>query len=261
MPSPPASDNPDSTLERLDRALVNRGLIESRERAQLAIKAGLVSVDGTRVTKPSTLVDSSSEITVDGEPMPFVGRGGLKLDAALRHFRINASNCRCLDVGASTGGFTDCLLQRGAASVVAIDVGHGQLHPNLKGDARVNNMEGVNARHLTPDQFGDPFDIIAVDVSFISLTLVLPAVAPMLRHGGFLIALIKPEFEAGREAVGEGGVVRDTEAIRRARDSVSQCATETLGLQKVGIIPSPIRTGGNREYLACFRRPKEALSE
>ncbi len=244
--------------ERLDRALVTRGLIATRERAQMAIKAGLVSVDGTRIMKPSAPVDSSAEVTVTSEPLPFVGRGGLKLDAALRHFRINPAKARCLDVGASTGGFTDCLLQRGAASVVAVDVGHGQLHASLVADPRVTNIEGVNIRYVSPGQFGDAFDIIAADVSFISLTLVLPAVAPLLRAGGFLIALIKPEFEAGRDAVGEGGVVRDAEAIRRARETVSRLATEGLGLRKLGMIPSPVRTGGNREYLACFRKPREA---
>ena len=241
---------------RLDRVLVFRGLVASRERAQMAVRAGLVSVNGTRITKSSTLVDASSVITLHGEPLSFVGRGGLKLDAALRFFRINASNARCLDVGASTGGFTDCLLQRGAAHVVAIDVGHGQMHPDLVSDPRVTQYEGLNARYLTPGQFGKPFDIITVDVSFISLTLILPVLVPLLRPGGFLVALIKPEFEVGRDAVGEGGVVRDTEAVRRARDTVSQCAAN-LQLRKLGVIPSPVRSGGNREYLACFRLPKE----
>jgi 23S rRNA (cytidine1920-2'-O)/16S rRNA (cytidine1409-2'-O)-methyltransferase len=243
--------------ERLDRVLVARGLAPTREKAQLLIRSGSVMLDGGPALKPSQMVAEDAAIAVTGEVLPYVGRGGLKLEAALRHFRINVRAARCLDVGASTGGFTDCLLQRGAAHVVALDVGHGQLHEKLRNDPRVTVLEGVNARHISADELGDPFDIVAADVSFISLTLIMPAIVPMLRAGGFLLALIKPEFEAGREAVGEGGIVRDPEAIRRARDRVSACATQELGLIKCGIVPSPVPTGGNREYLACFRKPME----
>ncbi|NLH98821.1 MAG: TlyA family RNA methyltransferase [Chthonomonadales bacterium] len=250
----------DPTAERLDRALVARGLAPTRERAQMLIRGEAVTVDGQVVTKPSHPVGCDSELAVIGEVLPYVGRGGVKLEEALRRFRVNVSGARCLDIGASTGGFTDCLLQRGAAHVVALDVGHGQLHDSLRKDPRVTSMERVNARHITADQFDAPFDIVVADVSFISLTLVLPPAVSVLKPGGYLIALIKPEFEAGRDAVGERGVVRDPEAIRQARDRVSRCAVEDLGLTKLGIIPSPIITGGNREYLACFRRPKEAPS-
>ncbi|MBM3493204.1 MAG: TlyA family RNA methyltransferase [Armatimonadetes bacterium] len=243
--------------DRLDREMVARGLAPTRERAQLLIRGGTVAVDGKEAVKPSLGVTAESVIEVTGEVLPYVGRGGLKMEAALRHYRINVSGARCLDIGASTGGFTDCLLQRGASHVVAVDVGHGQIHESLKSDPRVTSHEGLNARYMTPDQFGGPFDLIAADVSFISLTLILPAAVPMLRAGGHLLALVKPEFEAGRDAVNERGVVRDPEAQRLARDRVSRCAEE-LGLVKQGIIPSPIITGGNREYLACFRKPKEA---
>jgi len=244
-------------MERLDRAVVARGLAPSRERAQMLIRDGCVRVDDVVSLKPSMPVAADAVIAVTGEIMPYVSRGGLKLEAALRHFRINVRRARCLDVGASTGGFTDCLLQRGAAQVVAIDVGHGQMHESLRTDPRVECYEGVNARHIAPGQFGEPFDLIAVDVSFISLTLVLPAVAPMLRSGGYLIALVKPEFEAGREAVDERGVVRDEEARRRARERVAACAVNDLGLRKIGVLPAPTLGGRNREYLACFRKPQE----
>ena len=250
----------DPPTERLDRALLRRGLAETRERAQLLIRGAVVRVDGAIVTKPSHLVTDNAAIVVEDEVLPYVGRGGIKLEAALRHFRVNVSGARCLDIGASTGGFTDCLLQRGATHIVALDVGHDQLHEKLRQDPRVTNLERINARYLTPDMFDALFDVVVVDVSFISLTIILPSAYSVLLPGGFLIALVKPEFEAGREAVGERGVVRDPEAIRYARDRVSRCATEELGLIKLGMIPSPIITGGNREYLACFRRPKEAPS-
>lgn len=240
--------------------MVRRLLVPSRERAQLLIRAGAVLVDGVVALRPSQQVTETTDIVVTQEVLPYVSRGGLKLEEALRHFRINVHNAVCLDIGASTGGFTDCLLQRGAQRVVALDVGHGQLHPSLREDPRVDVREGVNARYLTPDMFSSPFDFIAIDVSYISSTLILPAAVPLLRPGGFLIVLIKPEFEAGREAVDERGVVRREEDRRRARDRVSECAT-ALGLLKVGIIPSPVRSGGNREYIGCFRKPKEVTSQ
>jgi len=225
----------------------------------MLIRTGCVTVDGTLARKPSQLVGPHSAITVTGEAMPYVSRGGLKLEAALRHFRINVSGARCLDVGASTGGFTDCLLQRGAAHVVAVDVGHGQLHLSLRDDPRVTCYEGVNARHITPENCGRDFDLITVDVSFISATLVIPALVPLLKPGGFLVILVKPEFEAGRDAVGSDGIVRSEDDRRMARDRVSATAA-ALGLTKVGVLPSPVRTSANREYLACFRKPKEETS-
>lgn len=242
--------------ERLDIAMVRRSLAPSRERAQLLIRAGAVLVDGVEALKPAQPVTDDMEIVVVQEVLPYVSRGGAKLEAALRHFRINVQGARCLDVGASTGGFTDCLLQRGARRVVCVDVGHGQLHEKLRKDPRVELHEGVNARYLSAEVVGTAFDLIAVDVSYISATLVLPALVPLLRPGGFLIVLIKPEFEAGRDAVGLGGVVRSDEGRRRARERVSECAVN-LGLRKIGVVPSPIRTGRNREYLGCFRSPKE----
>src|SRR5579862_7887815 len=194
--------------ERLDKLIAARGLATSRERAQLLIAAGLVQVDGRTVEKAGVRVDADAAIEVTGEALPYVGRGGLKMEAALKHFRINARGIVCLDVGASTGGFTDCLLQRGARRVVAVDVGHGQMAPSLMSDARVELREGVNARYILPEQFDTLFDLAAVDVSFISLTLVLPAIAPLVRPGGHILAVIKPEFEVGRAGVGARGVVR-----------------------------------------------------
>jgi len=242
--------------ERLDKAIVARGLAASRERAQGLIAAGLVLIDGQPAEKPSQPVGEEAEIVVTGEAYPYVSRGGVKMEAALKHFRINVSGYRCLDVGASTGGFADCFLQRGAAHVIAVDVGHGQLAPKLAADPRVELREGVNARYLSPEQFPHKFDLAAVDVSFISLTLVLPAVAPLLRPGGFLIALVKPEFEAGREAVGPRGIVRSAAARQRALDKIIQFGKRDLGLQFRGAMRSPLAGGsGNREFIVCFRAP------
>ena len=246
--------------ERLDQALVAQGLAPTRSKAQALVLAGLVTVDGAPARTAGQAVREGQALAVAATPR-FVSRAGDKLDGFLEALGWDVAGAEALDVGASTGGFTDCLLQRGAANVVAIDVGHGQLHPSLAADARVESHEGVNARNLEPGQFGPPFDLVAIDVSFISLTLVLPAVAPLLRPGGYCIALVKPEFEAGREAVGERGVVREEADRRRARDRVTLCATRDLGWEKVGLLPSPVVTGGNREHLACFRKPQEALPE
>jgi 23S rRNA (cytidine1920-2'-O)/16S rRNA (cytidine1409-2'-O)-methyltransferase len=246
-------------MERLDKIVAARGLAESREKAQILIEAGLVEVGGQVISKVGQRIDGEAEIQVTGEALPYVGRGGLKMAAALKHFRINASGMTCLDVGASTGGFTDCLLQRGAKRIVAIDVGHGQLHHKLKDDPRVELREGVNARYISPEQFDDRFDLAAVDVSFISLTLVLPAVKPLVRPGGHIIALVKPEFEAGREAVGAKGIVRSVQARQRALDKVIYFAVDDLGLQKRGAMRSPVTGGGgNQEFIACFRVPPES---
>jgi 23S rRNA (cytidine1920-2'-O)/16S rRNA (cytidine1409-2'-O)-methyltransferase len=245
-------------MERLDKIVAARGLAESREKAQILIEAGLVQVGGQVVSKVGQRIDEDAEIVVTGEALPYVGRGGLKLAAALKHFRINAQGMTCLDVGASTGGFTDCLLQRGAKRIVAIDVGHGQLHAKLASDPRVELREGVNARHLSPDQFEERFDLAVVDVSFISLTLVLPAVKPLVRPGGHIIALVKPEFEAGREAVGARGIVRSPQARQRALDKIIYFGVDDLGLQKRGAMRSPVTGGGgNQEFITCFRVPPD----
>lgn len=242
--------------ERLDKEMMNRGLASSRERAQMLIAAGLVTIDGRVAEKPSERVKESAEIVTTGEAMPYVGRGGLKMEAALKQFRINVRDAVCLDVGASTGGFTDCLLQRGARRVIALDVGHGQMAPSLADDPRVELREGVNARYLSPEQFGERFDLAVIDVSFISLTLVLPAVAPLVRPGGHIVALVKPEFEAGREAVGPKGIVRSAEARRKAIQKVIDFARGELKLDLRSTVPSPTLGGaGNREVFACFRVP------
>ncbi|HSV73903.1 MAG TPA: TlyA family RNA methyltransferase [Chthonomonadales bacterium] len=238
--------------DRLDRAIAARGLAPSRERAQMLIRAGLVRVDGQIAERPSQPVQASAVIEITGEALPYVGRGGLKLESALKRFRLNVQGALCLDVGASTGGFTDCLLQRGARKVVAIEVGHGQMHPRLRDDPRVELRERANARHLQGQQFEMPFDLAVIDVSFISLTLVLPAVAPLVRPGGHLVALVKPEFEAGRGAVDSRGVVRDPEARRAATLKVIKHGRDELGLSVRGTEPA-LRMGANRETFVCFR--------
>ncbi len=241
-------------MERIDKLVTQRGLANSRERAQMMIHAGLVVVNGKIIDKVGEKVDVESDIVVTGEALAYVGRGGLKLEAALKMFRINASKAVCLDVGASTGGFTDCLLQRGAERVVAVDVGHGQLAAKLVNDPRIELREGVNARYLSPEQFDSLFDIAVIDVSFISLTLILPAVDPLVRPGGHILALIKPEFEAGRENVGAGGVVRDPEARKRCLHKVTEFGNTELGLEVRGTMQAPV-TAKNKEYMVCFRKP------
>jgi 23S rRNA (cytidine1920-2'-O)/16S rRNA (cytidine1409-2'-O)-methyltransferase len=240
--------------ERADKRVVEAGLAESRTRAQALILAGQVVVGDHVVTKPGELVDPEAPVRLKGEPMPFVSRGGLKLAHALDHFALDVHGLRCLDVGASTGGFTDCLLQRGAAAVCAVDVGYGQLAYALRRDSRVTLLERTNARTLEVAALPFRPDLAVCDVSFISLTLVLPKLVEALGPGGRpLVALVKPQFEVGRGEVGKGGVVRDP-AQRRA--AVEKCcdAAQTLGCAVVGVVESPI-TGpaGNVEYLLCAR--------
>lgn len=218
--------------------------------------AGVVLVDEQRVEKPSHQFDTNSTIRIKGGDDPtnrYVGRGGLKLEAALREFQIEVIGLTCLDVGASTGGFTDCLLQNGAAKVFAVDVGHNQIDWRLRNDPRVDVREGVNARYLKPEKFPQQFDLVVMDVSFISVTKVLPAIVPLLIDGGSIITLIKPQFEVGRGEVGGGGIVRDEAKRLRAVDEVN-AAARTLGLEVVNTIESPI-TGaeGNVEFLAHYR--------
>lgn len=240
------------TRMRLDQALVERGLAPSRARAQSLILAGVVRVGGEVADKAGRAVDASAVITVDAPDHPWVSRGGVKLAAALDAFGIDPGGLRCLDVGASTGGFTHVLLTRGATSVVALDVGRGQLDWSLRQDFRVTVFEGVNARFLTPGDLPGPFDLITVDVSFISLRLVLPALRPLLGASGHLVALIKPQFEAGRGQVGKGGVVRDP-AVREAAIGGVVAAAGVLGLRLLGRIASPIPgPAGNVEELAGF---------
>ncbi|HEX7086396.1 MAG TPA: TlyA family RNA methyltransferase, partial [Vicinamibacterales bacterium] len=238
---------------RLDLLLVERGLAPSRERARALILAGQVRVDGQVVTKAGTAVRDGSEVVLTGRDHPYVGRGGVKLAHALDHFGIDPAGCTALDIGASTGGFTDVLLQRGAKHVVALDVGHGQLAWQLRQDPRVLVLEGVNARHLTPDQAPGPFDIVTIDVSFISLRQILPVVPARLAPGGHVVALVKPQFEAGREDVERGGLVRDPAVHARVLEEVS-AAARAVGLEPMGSTPSPI-TGatGNQEYLLHLR--------
>ena len=242
--------------ERIDKLLVERGLAESRTKAQAMVMAGIVLVDDQRVEKPSHQFDPNSEIRIKGSDDPtsrYVGRGGLKLEAALRQFEIDVTELTCLDVGASTGGFTDCLLQHGAKSVVAIDVGHNQMDWRLRNDQRVEVREGINARYLKPEDFETKFDLAVMDVSFISATKVLPAIVPLLIEGGSIVTLIKPQFEVGRGEVGGGGVVRDAGKRARVVVEVNDAARE-LGLEVVGVIESPLQGAeGNVEYLAFYR--------
>lgn len=243
--------------ERIDKILVDRGLADSRTKAQALVMAGLVLVNEQRIDKPSAVVTPDDIIRIKGTNDPafrYVGRGGLKLEAALHHFNLNPENLVCLDVGASTGGFTDCLLQHGARHVIAVDVGHNQIDWRLRNDERVEVRERVNARYLTAQDFPEPFDLIVMDVSFISAVKVLPALVPLLTANGRIVTLIKPQFEVGKGEVGRGGVVRDPEQHARVIAEVNQAAV-ALGLQVEGVIESPIQGAeGNIEFLACYRR-------
>ncbi|HTR01932.1 MAG TPA: TlyA family RNA methyltransferase [Thermoanaerobaculia bacterium] len=238
---------------RLDVLLVARGLAPTREKAQALILAGRVAVDGRPATKAGAGVAGDAAIAVAGPPHPYVSRGGVKLAAALDHFAFDPSGRICLDVGASTGGFTDCLLQRGAARVYAVDVGYGQLDARLRADPRVVVREKVNARALSEAEVPEAVALAVVDVSFISLKLVLPAVVKRVERGGALVVLVKPQFEAGRGEVPRGGVVRSEATRRRVVEEVAQAGRE-LGLEVFGAIPSPIHGArGNAEFLLGFR--------
>jgi len=219
------------------------------------VMAGVVLVDEQRVEKPSHQFDINSAIRIKGGDDPtsrYVGRGGLKLEAALREFQIDVNGLNCLDVGASTGGFTDCLLQHGARKVFAIDVGHNQIDWRLRNDPRVEVREGVNARYLQREDFPHPFDLAVMDVSFISATKVLPAIVPLMIEGGAIITLVKPQFEVGRGEVGGGGIVRDAAKRARVVEEVNSAARE-LGLEVVNVNESPIQGAeGNVEYLALY---------
>ena len=238
---------------RLDLALVARGLAPTREKAQALILSGAVSVDGRRVDKAGTPVDETVEITVTGPPHPYVSRGGVKLAAALDAFGLDPAGLVCLDVGASTGGFTDCLLQRGASKVYAVDVGHGQLDAKIRADPRVVVREKVNARLLSAEDVPERVRLAAIDVSFISTRLILPPVVPLVEETGAVVVLVKPQFEAGRAEVGKGGIVRSEAVRQRVLLSVEEYGRDA-GLEPIGSIPSPIRgMHGNEEFLLGFR--------
>ena len=239
---------------RLDRLLVARGLAPTREKAQALILSGAVSVDGRRVDKAGTAVDETADLVVAAPPHPYVSRGGVKLAAALDAFGLDPAGLVCLDVGASTGGFTDCLLQRGAARVFAVDVGYGQLDAKLRADPRVVVREKVNARSLSRMDVPEPVSLAAIDVSFISTRLVLPAVVPLVAPKGSVVVLVKPQFEAGRAEVGKGGIVRSVDVRQRVVSEIAEFG-RGIELEVVGSIPSPIRGAhGNEEFLLGFHR-------
>lgn len=242
--------------QRLDKLLFERGLAASRERAQALILAGKVLVDGQKISKAGTGVDAGADIRLLGEDLKYVSRGGLKLEKALEHWQIDVSGKTCLDVGASTGGFTDCLLQHGALKVIAVDTGHGQIDFRLRQDPHVVLLEKTNARYLTREQIGELADFIAIDVSFISATLVVPAVIAAAfpevaaeRRGRRIVVLVKPQFEAGREHVGKGGIVRD-EAVQKTAVEKVRAALVAQGCVRTDVVESPILGAeGNREFL------------
>ena len=245
--------------QRLDKLIVERGLAPSRERAQALIIAGRVLVDEQKVTKSGQNVAADADLRLLGDDLRYVSRGGIKLEHALAHWKIDLNGRNCIDVGASTGGFTDCMLQHGAAAVIAVDTGRGQIAARLRCDPRVTLLENTNARFLDAVALPRPVDFVAMDVSFISATLVLPAViAAAFRGPGELIALVKPQFEAGREHVGKGGIVREEAAQQASVEKVRACVVG-LGGSAVEVVDSPI-TGaeGNREFLlhAKFSSPR-----
>ena len=240
--------------ERLDVILTGRGLSESREKARASIMAGVVMVDGQRVDKPGTKIDVDAEITVQQPVCPYVSRGGLKLEKALEVFPLSLEGAKAVDIGASTGGFTDCMLRSGTAHVWCIDVGYGQLDWKLRSDPRITNMEKTNVRYLDVDLIGRDIDFISIDVSFISLKLVLPVAAQLLREEGALVCLVKPQFEAGREQVGKKGIVRDPAVHRQVIRQVMEYG-EANGLASMGLDYSPVTgTKGNIEYLLFMKK-------
>ena len=240
---------------RADRYLVDFGYAASRQKAAAYIKSGAVTIDSSVIDKPSAEIDEtighSVKIELSEEDL-YVGRGALKLKAAIESFNINVTEKVCVDIGASTGGFTDCLLQKGAMRVYAYDSGRDQLHPKLLNDPRVISKEGFNARFITPEDVGEPADVVVMDVSFISQTLIIPRISPLLRENGIFISLVKPQFEAGRQALGKNGIVKKREDKLGAIEKVARCGNDS-SLLPVGIIPSPIKGGdGNEEFLIYF---------
>ena len=247
--------------ERLDVVLVERGLCDSRSKAQALIMSGEVYVNGQKSDKAGTPVEDEAVVELRGNPCPYVSRGGLKLEKALRDFGVDPTGFVCSDSGASTGGFTDCLLQKGAKKVFAIDVGYGQLAWSIRQDPRVVCMERTNIRYVTPEQLGEPLDLSVVDVSFISLRIVLPAIRALLKPTGQILCLIKPQFEAGREKVGKKGVVRDSSVHREVIEMIVEYVrTQSLGI--LGLDFSPIKgPEGNIEYLIYLDKSRSGMHE
>jgi 23S rRNA (cytidine1920-2'-O)/16S rRNA (cytidine1409-2'-O)-methyltransferase len=239
---------------RLDQALVQRGLFESRQQARTAIMAGEVRIDGRVAAKPSDFVQEQHEISVAVRSR-YVGRGGIKLEGAIEHFGIACAGKTALDIGASTGGFTDCLLQKGARKVFGVDVGHGQLAWKIRADPRVVTLEKTNARRLSREEIPEPIEVCVIDVSFISLTLILPSAFQLLTSDGVILALIKPQFELAREEVSRGGIVRSTELHEKAQQKIVAFA-QMIGAKVEGLVASSIAgTDGNREFFICLRKP------
>jgi 23S rRNA (cytidine1920-2'-O)/16S rRNA (cytidine1409-2'-O)-methyltransferase len=242
--------------ERIDKLLVEMGFADSRTKAQALVMAGVVVVNEKRIEKPSQEFSSDAKIRIKGKnaESKYVGRGGLKLEKALQEFQICVNEYVCLDIGSSTGGFTDCLLQDGAKKVVAVDVGTNQIVWKLRNDARVDVRENVNARYLKPEEFTEKFDLIVMDVSFISVTKILQVLPVLLKNTGKIITLIKPQFEVGKGEVGKGGIVRDTEKHRQVISEVNSFA-ESCGLKVSGLTDSPILgADGNKEFLVLYER-------
>lgn len=247
--------------ERLDVLLVNKGLFPSRERARGSILAGEIFVDGIRVDKCGEKVKVSSTVEFKGNEMPFVSRGGYKIQKAIESFHINLENKHCMDIGASTGGFTDCMLQHGASKVYAIDVGYGQFAWKLRIDERVVCMERTNIRYVKPEDIGEPCDFASIDVSFISLKKVIPTVENLLNDHGKVVALIKPQFEAGREKVGKKGVVRESSTHKEVISEIIKFLKER-NLNILGLQFSPVKgPEGNIEYLVYFTKDEQANGE
>ena len=242
--------------KRLDVLLTERGHADTRTKAQAIIMSGQVYVDGQKADKPGVSYEESVDIEVRGVSCPYVSRGGLKLEKALRDFGVDPTGFVCSDSGASTGGFTDCLLQQGAKKVFAIDVGYGQLDWKIRSDPRVVVMERTNVRYVTPEQLGEPLDLSVVDVSFISLRIVLPVIKTFLKPTGQVLCLIKPQFEAGKSNVGKGGIVKDKNGkIIQAILEKIDLSADLCGFTRINFTDSPIEGGdGNREYLALFQR-------
>jgi len=246
--------NPQIKKERLDKLLVDKGLVSSRERAKALIMKGKVFVDGKICTKPGTMVSSDRDIILKGEEIPYVSRGGLKLEAAIKYFNINLQDKIAMDVGASTGGFTDCMLKYGAKKIYCIDVGYGQLAWSIRSDPRVVVLERTNIRYLKREAIPDEIDIATVDVSFISLTKVLPRVYEFLKNGGEVLSLVKPQFEVGPEEVGSGGIVRDEKKRLKAVQDIMNAARE-IGFHVLGSFRSPVKgQKGNVEYFLYLKK-------
>ncbi|MBO9629865.1 TlyA family RNA methyltransferase [Shinella sp. WSJ-2] len=242
---------------RLDQLLLNAGLVASRSRARDAISRGTVRVNGRTVTKPSSTFPANVKIEIDDPAQAYVSRAALKLKAALDEFGLDPAGLDCLDIGASTGGFTDVLLERGANHVIAVDVGHDQLHPRLREDERITNYEGLNARVLDEDHLEDrEIGVVVSDVSFISLKLALPPALGFAEPGAFCVLLVKPQFEAGREAISKAGLLKDPESAPAVAAELERWLVEDMGWQSLGLIPSPIAGGdGNVEFLLGGRKP------